>query len=235
MRILSWNCNGAFRKKIERTDVFDADLLVIQECEDPSESTNAFQNRVGPNYFWRGDNKNRGIGIFWNGTTKVEILDWEDDGLQIFLPCRLNKNTVLIGVWTKYANSPSYGYIGQFWKYLQLHKDKLVDQKVLIAGDFNSNVRWDKPHRWWNHSDVVRELEEIGIVSLYHKLNKLPQGSEPQPTLFLQRNLDKPYHVDHIFASKKLISENARHTIGAADEWLRHSDHMPILAELQIG
>jgi len=167
-----------------------------------------------------------------NGSEKVELLDWDDDGLQIFLPCSLNENTLLIGVWTKYANSPSYGYIGQFWKYLQLHKNKMADQNVLIAGDFNSNVQWDRPHRSWNHSDVVRELEQIGIVSLYHKLNKLPQGLEPTPTLFLQRNLDKPYHVDHFFASEKLVSAYTRHSIGSADKWLLHSDHMPILAEL---
>jgi exonuclease III len=38
MKIITWNCNGAFRKKFESLVSIDADILVIQECEDPAES-----------------------------------------------------------------------------------------------------------------------------------------------------------------------------------------------------
>lgn len=87
------------------------------------------------------------------------------------------------------------------WKYLQLHKDKLKDKKVIIAGDFNSNAIWDKWDRWWNHSDVVKEFEELGIKSLYHHLTNEKQGKETKPTFYLQRKLEKPYHIDYIFIS----------------------------------
>ena len=35
MRIVTWNCNGAFRKKYSRLKIDDKypDILVIQECE----------------------------------------------------------------------------------------------------------------------------------------------------------------------------------------------------------
>lgn len=85
------------------------------------------------------------------------------------------------------------------WKYLQLHKDKLKDKKVIIAGDFNSNAICDKWDRWWNHSDVVKEFEELGIKSLYHHLTNEKQGKETKPTFYLQRKLEKPYHIDYIF------------------------------------
>jgi exonuclease III len=34
MKITTWNCNGAFRKKYHLLEDFGADILVIQECED---------------------------------------------------------------------------------------------------------------------------------------------------------------------------------------------------------
>ena len=38
MKIITWNCNGAFRKKFESLVDEDADILVIQECENPAET-----------------------------------------------------------------------------------------------------------------------------------------------------------------------------------------------------
>ena len=93
----------------------------------------------------------------------------------------------LLAVWTHRNNSPNFGYIGQLWKYLQVNKDKLSG--TLIAGDFNSSTIWDERDRWWNHSDVVNELKELGIESIYHKLSGEQQGKESNPTLYFQRNL----------------------------------------------
>lgn len=37
-----------------------------------------------------------------------------------------------------------------------------------------------------NHSDVVKELKEVGIESLYHNYWNEEQGKEKRPTLFIQ-------------------------------------------------
>ena len=38
MKIITWNCNGAFRKKYDFLNNFDWDIAVIQECENPAEN-----------------------------------------------------------------------------------------------------------------------------------------------------------------------------------------------------
>lgn len=75
MRIVSWNCNGALRKKTQEIDKLDADILVIQECEDPALSTKAFQKWAGA-YLWSGNSKHKGIGVFPKNNNSVKQRDW---------------------------------------------------------------------------------------------------------------------------------------------------------------
>jgi endonuclease/exonuclease/phosphatase family metal-dependent hydrolase len=111
-----------------------------------------------------------------------------------------------------------------------LHKDKIGSGSTIICGDLNSNVQWDEWDRWWNHSDVVRELGEINVHSLYHHITGEEQGMESKPTLFLHRKLEKPYHIDYAFVSKNLIGKNKnRIEVGSPDIWLKYSDHMPVV------
>ncbi|MEM6473998.1 MAG: endonuclease/exonuclease/phosphatase family protein [Planctomycetota bacterium] len=231
MRIVSWNCNGALRKKHEAIDRLNPDLIVVQECEDPERSTKAYRSWAG-HYLWHGDSKNKGIGIVARSELTLRRLDWDDDVLQLFLPCHVDERFALLGVWTKHAHSPNFRYIGQLWKYLQLHKEKMATDEFLLCGDLNSNKCWDEWDRSWNHTDVVRELEEIGIRSIYHDEFDEPQGSETRPTLFHQRNRSKPYHVDYMFASTGLYTECSM-SVGDVEDWLELSDHMPLTLEFR--
>ncbi len=232
MKIVSWNCNGAFRKKYHILDSLQADILVIQECEDPSRSDTDYQNWA-QNHLWHGKTKNKGIGIFAKAGIHLEKIEWPDDGLELFLPCRIDRRFIMLAVWTKQANSPNFAYIGQLWKYLQKHKVRLSNGRTIICGDFNSNVRWDEWDRWWNHSDVVRELEEIGIRSVYHLANAEIQGGETRATFFLHRDRAKSYHIDYAFVSSDFVNEmQVKCEVGDMDIWLPISDHLPIIFSL---
>lgn len=228
MRIVSWNCNGALRKKLDQLLKLDADIYIIQECEDPSQSNDAHYKAWAVNYLWVGKSKNKGLGIFSRKENLLTPLEWETDGLESFLPCRINNDTTLLAVWTREANSPTFRYIGQFWKYLQKHKAKLSPNQTIICGDLNSNACWDVWDRWWNHSDVVKELDEIGIKSLYHLHTEEDQGKETQPTFYMHRKVERPYHIDYAFLSNDFASSSTL-SIGKAEEWLEFSDHMPVV------
>ena len=56
MKIIFWNVNGKFREKFTSIIEEDADIYVIQECENPEETKiNEYKDFAGENYFWTGD------------------------------------------------------------------------------------------------------------------------------------------------------------------------------------
>jgi exonuclease III len=62
MRIASWNCNGALRKKLDQLLKLEADVYIIQECEDPSQCQDSRYKIWAENYLWIGKSKNKGLG-----------------------------------------------------------------------------------------------------------------------------------------------------------------------------
>lgn len=231
MKVISWNCNGALRKKFHHLEQFDADVLIIQECENPALCKSSEYVSWAKNYLWHGLNKNSGLGVFAKEHITLSKLDWPSDTFELFLPFRIDTDLHFIAVWTKQANSPTFQYIGQFWKYLQLNKTLIASTQPVICGDFNSNKIWDKWDRWWNHSDVINELSELGIESLYHTFYSQEQGLEKDATFYLHRNTDKPYHIDYAFLPKNLLPK-ASVSVGLQAEWLAVSDHMPLLIKI---
>lgn len=231
MKIVTWNCNGAFRRKYELIAALNADIYVIQECENPVSSTAEYRNWAG-SHLWSGKIASKGIGVFVKNGLSLCSLDWPEHGLQQFLPVRIDNLLNLLAVWTKNDRLNRMGYIGQFWQYLQ-HNSSLWCDETIICGDFNSNAIWDKRGRPWNHSECVGALEELGFRSRYHWVTGEKQGGETRPTLYLQRNLAKPYHVDYIFTRDSDGSfQAATLHVGRAEDWLSVSDHMPIMAEV---
>ncbi len=233
MNILTWNCNGALRNKLDALAQLEFDIAVIQECEDPDRSTSSLYKTWAKNYLWVGPNKNKGVGVFASPEVSLAPVHLDPGRLELFLPCRFNDSFLLVATWARQADSPTFQYIGQLWKFIQAHRGALSDEPTVIAGDLNSNVRWDKWDRWWNHSDVVKELSEIGMESVYHLSRGIAQGEESEPTFYLQRNLSKPYHIDYVFAPVEWLAASSA-WVGGAEKWLQWSDHMPLLVRVDI-
>ena len=58
MKIVSWNCNLALKKKFQAIENTNADIMVFQECENAEED---FFD--GYRFFWTGRNENKGLGV----------------------------------------------------------------------------------------------------------------------------------------------------------------------------
>lgn len=233
MLIVSWNCNGAFRKKYKYLIEYDCDIMIIQECEKPNlvKYPDEFIH-IMPNFIWVGDNKNKGLGIISKYKLKNNL--WDNGGNKYFISCKVDDKFDLLGVWCHHANSPTFGYIGQLWKYIQINKEKIRSDNILIGGDFNSNKVWDLWDRWWNHSDVFRELGELRLKSLYHEFYNEEQGKETIGTFYHRKNIEKSYHIDYMLATKNFYESLVRFEIGSKDRWLELSDHMPMFIEFDL-
>lgn len=230
MRIVTWNCGGALRRKRTALESLCADVLVIQECENPATCTDRSYQTWAGQHLWVGTNASRGLGVFARPGIELAPAGLDPGTLQLFLPCQV-AGMPLLAVWTKQANSPTFGYIGQLWKWLQRHGRFMSTRNSMLIGDLNSNTRWDVWDRWWNHSDVVTDLDKLGLSSLYHHCRKEAQGAEREPTFFMHRKVERPYHIDYAFLSSTLL-EGARIEIGQPETWLALSDHMPIVVDL---
>jgi exonuclease III len=233
MRIVSWNCNGAFRKKFESLDYLQADILIIQECEDPSQSKDTNYRDWAKNFIWVGNSKNKGLGVFAKDNSILEELEFDqsfgDEKLKWFIPFRYNNNLDIIAIWTQSTYSGYFRYIGQLYKFIMNNSDKINNQ--VFIGDFNSNKIWDYKRSEGDHSTCVRLLKNKGIFSLYHEFMNENPGEELLPTFYLHRNLTKQYHIDYAFLPRELLT-GASISIGTHHEWLEISDHMPLIIEI---
>lgn len=225
MRIVSWNCNGAFRKKYKSIQFLDVDVYIIQECEDPLVTPDSGYIEFAQNSLWTGQ-RNKGVGIFARSEINIKNNNWKTFGLEWYISCTVNENLTLLGIWG------SGNYIEDIYVYLQIHKEKLAEiENLLIGGDFNCNTCWDKKHKCRTHSAVVTELESLNLHSCYHTRKKENQGQESTPTFFLYKDKKKPYHLDYFFYDKNQFND---FEIGQYEEWISLSDHMPLILDIHI-
>ena len=230
MKIITWNCNQKFRESFKEIIKEDADIYVIQECEDPSKSKVEEYKKFASNSFWVGDNIHKGLGIFAHDDIKLDLVDLDDAGLRYFIPVKVNDNFNILGVWTnpdvKYKVNE---YPNEITRYCEMHKENdFFSEDVIICGDFNCDARLKKTHAK-NVFKMKETLEDLGLVDTYHYLSDESQGEESQPTFYMNRNLEKPFHLDHIFASPGRIKELK---IGEEERWLKESDHLPMIFEI---
>lgn len=223
MRLVTWNCAGKFREKFELVSRLEADLYVIQECEDPQVCRHEAYREFASHGLWTGEKPYKGLGIFARNGTSLSRLDWEPYCLRHFLPVRVNDSWNLLGVW---AAKP---HIEEYYVYHCIHRDKM-DERTVVIGDFNSNQRWDTKHNARSHSAVVRMMAEAGLVSAWHAAHGEEQGRESVPTFYLYRRADRPYHIDYAFvAPQRLLSCEI-----VQDECFACSDHRPLVVDITL-
>ena len=238
MKIITWNCNMAFRKKADRILAHHPDVLVVQECEHP-EKINFATHRVQPTgMVWLGSNRNKGLCIFsYHGFT-CTMHKQHNPSLKLIAPIKIsseNTSFLLYAIWAHHPEDKDGQYITQVWKALK-HYDKIIRKKnTVLAGDFNSNTIWDKPRREGNHSTVVKQLASKHIESVYHKYFAQEQGKEAHPTFYLYKNKNKPYHLDYCFASADLINRVSSIEMGDFETWMKYSDHVPVMVSFDMG
>ncbi|MEP6926003.1 MAG: endonuclease/exonuclease/phosphatase family protein [Ginsengibacter sp.] len=237
MKIITWNCNMAFRKKAEFILTYKPDILIIAECEHPEKLIFPAETPKPTQTLWFGKNKNKGLAIFSYSNLEFRVLDIYNPDFKMIIPITVTGGYFdfnLFAVWAYNPIDKDGKYITQVWKAINYYDRLIRDNSTILIGDFNSNTIWDyKKHRLSNHSSVVTALEEMGIFSTYHLHHKQTQGKEQHPTYFMYRHLNKAYHIDYCFASRNLLDKLENVEIGTHEQWTSFSDHNPLIVSFK--
>jgi exodeoxyribonuclease-3 len=201
LRIVTWNCGMALVRKASNLLALDPDIAVVQEC---SKKSLDVLNGLGFSGLWFGANPNKGLAVFCITQFTVQAVG------KLFgkwvVPVRVLGAEVdfnLLAIWacsvgTKCADN----YIGEVHRCLVKYRGWFSNAPTVVAGDFNSNVQWDRNRPGRNHTEVVRVLGAHGLSSAYHAHREEKQGAETTPTYYFYRHQDKPFHIDYVFVPK---------------------------------
>jgi exonuclease III len=224
MKILTWNCNQGIGNDFSAIKQFDADVVIIQECEKLDKNS-----LEGYNSHWIGNNDRKGLAVLTKEKSELQT-EVFNESLIYFLPVSF-KDTAVLGVWAfnrrarkKVEESSGFPIdaISHYKDWLKSHKN------MIVAGDFNNGPRWDRPGSRNNFHTFNSQFNQLGLYSAYHSFSGELPGQESKPTYFHQRNHEKRFHIDYIFSN--LLGKGKVH-IGDFKEWSKLSDHVPVVSE----
>jgi len=230
LRIITWNCrNGPFIEKIALLDALKPDLAILQEIPNPGKENDEhciwYPSRL---------TDKKGVAVISSPDLKMSCTLPSGDLPEIFIPVKISGKYSfnLLAVWTQHEMK----YIESFQPILSAYRDFLYQTPSIIAGDFNSNVKWDKQYKKFNHSKLISTLDaEFNLVSAYHQHKKIIPGQNEESTFFMYGHEDKPFHIDYCFVPKVWNIDNV--TIGSWTDWCKDgkSDHCPLIVDLQVS
>lgn len=86
MKIVSWNANGKFREKFRKILALNADIYVIQECENPATCKDAEYHTLFEKSLWVGDLPYKGLMVYsLNPSFKLELIGNKTNSVTLFL------------------------------------------------------------------------------------------------------------------------------------------------------
>lgn len=234
MKIISWNCNCAFRNKY--TLLPEADILIIPESESPEFLQKHDCILPFVSHIWSGKSTHKGLSVFTRVPWQAKIADFYNEKFKYIIPVEISdgiKTFILWAVWTQSDGNDSYnGYVVIATQAMQYYK-KYLNEDSLIIGDFNSNARWNKNFKQeFNHENLVCFMQQRGFYSLYHRRGNHLHGEEKEATIYMYKDLKRPYYIDYAFMHEALLAQATDFKIGEFSQWIKYSDHMPLFIEL---
>jgi len=143
------------------------------------------------------------------------------------------RSFLLFAVWTK--TGQEFRYVEAAVRAVHLYRKLIASRPTVFIGDVNSNVFWDASHPAdRNHTALVARLSELGLVSAYHSFFDEAHGAESRPTYYFQWKESRPYHLDYCFIPKAWLPNVRNVWIEPYETWKAHSDHRPLLVDLDL-
>ncbi|MEQ1858424.1 MAG: endonuclease/exonuclease/phosphatase family protein [Chthoniobacteraceae bacterium] len=234
MRLISWNCKGAFHRKNHLVTALNPDVLIVPECEQMDALPAELGSRSASSFHWFGSDPRKGMAVMSFGDYALEPLPISD-GPKWVIPLKVTgrESFLLFAVWTIPVIEIA-SYVLPLFQAHRLYREHWHESEVVWAGDFNANVLFDRPSRRYKFRDFIVELEADGIRSLYHEHFKNDHGAEARKTFYHYHHEERAHHIDYVFASGGVRQHGFSLTLGSFAEWARHSDHVPVVCDLFV-
>ena len=233
MKLITWNCQGAFRKKAQPITDCQPTIVAIQECECPAKLRFAKELPQPDDFLWQGDNLDKGVGVFTYGDLRLTLDESYDPTIRHCIPLRIRGEVDchVLAVWAMGHKEKARSYVGQVYHAVHHYANFIRRRETILLGDFNSNAIWDRERKVSNHSALVKVLAEANLMSVYHEYFGEAPGQERQATYFHHRSPHQGYHLDYCFVPKSWLARLQSVTIGPFEPWCGYSDHAPLVVE----
>jgi hypothetical protein len=212
----------AFYKKRHLLDALLPDVAIVQEV-----SKKDIESGEYPFAAWVGSNPHKGLGVIGMSPASYKVTEPGDPALPWHIPFSVDGLNV-VALWA-HKLTRELRYVRVTHEIVDRHTRFLGTGRGMLVGDFNSNTIWDAEHRGRNHSMLVDKLSGIGMDSIFHRQNETDHGSEQIKTFFHNWNPEIGHHIDYVFLSSAIAAKVA---VGEPDPWLQHSDHMPLVVDI---
>jgi endonuclease/exonuclease/phosphatase family metal-dependent hydrolase len=230
MRIISWNCAVASQENIDLLMGLNPDVAVVPECS--RANIDGLKAR-GHSAFWVGEQDSKGLGVVagkeWQLVPRPDNM--ADLKTVIAFDVHGPLDFTLIAVWTH--STTSYKGYAQELHAIAAHPEWFKGGPVVLAGDLNSNSRWDAECKPNDHSSFVELLRALGLESSYHFLKNEQQGAETKYTHHHRWKENKGFHIDYVFVPVAWLKQISGVEIGTYAQWGRASDHCPVTVDLR--
>lgn len=196
MKIVSYNINTCYQKKIDELFKMNADVYVVPEIakEDKIKLLEGFEMK------WTGDEKlsSKGLGVIWKKGRGV-VPDWYEKTFHYAIPVFVD-GILILGIWpTKLDKKETYTQIAK--DILVHYSEKIKENKTIITGDFNLYYKKEKKNKDADLQPINELLNSLGLTSVYHKERKIEVGQETDATYYHHFNKELPFFLDYTYSN----------------------------------
>jgi exonuclease III len=222
MKVCTWNVRRNKRawQWIEKT--LKPDIALVQESTPPP-------SLISDSHFvWKpiGGSRNWGTGVYVRDLPVSEVSLTTFQGWVTVAEVKLNKNVPLIVI-SLHAQIID-GYSITTLHHILSDLTHLIDgaSNVLLGGDFNAGLLWDKKQKSPTHKIMFDRVEAFGLLNCHRLFHNKEQRT------FRGRG-GEPWQLDHLFMSKHLTKTIRSCDIVENEEVISLSDHNPIVMSFE--
>lgn len=231
MRLVSWNCHDGFARKSPALLSLEPDIAVLSEVK----AQHLAGLNPAPEFVFAGASPQKGVAVVsWNGWELEQSQPVEQNWFLPVVARRGSAQINILAVWVK----PTKNYVEPTLNELDRLKEFLSHEHVIVTGDFNQNVMFDKGRKGRRRFSVALEMfSELGLASVWHVTKNETHGEESSKSLYFVYDEARGFHIDYAFASKSMMRAVTDVSFGTYAEWVKTklSDHVPLSVSFDMN